>query len=137
MHKKAIMKTVLLGLSLIGSIIATPVWAGDVYAIANPGVDLTEAELKDVYLGEKQFAGSVKLVPVDNAAVQSDFLEKVLSMEASKYGALWIKKGFRAGLAPPAIQPGDASVISFVKSTPGAVGYTGVPAQGVKLLHKY
>lgn len=130
-------KLAILGLGLIGVFVSAAAVADNVYVIAHPSVELTQAEIKDVYLGEKQFAGPVKLVPVDNAAVQGDFLEKALHMEASKYGALWIKKGFRSGLAAPEIKSGDAEVIHFVKKTPGAVGYVGAPADGVKLLHKY
>ena len=130
-------KAGLLGWGLLGIIAAVPAIAGDVYVIAHPSVTLTGAELKDAYLGEKQFIGSVKLVPVDNAAVQSDFLAKTLNMDAGKYASLWIKKGFRGGLASPPVKSGDAEVINFVKATPGAVGYVSAPVQGVMLLHKY
>jgi hypothetical protein len=122
---------------LMGVMLSGTCLAGDVYVIANSGVELAAAEVKEVYLGEKQLAGSVKLVPVDNAAVQADFLDKVVGMDAGKYSALWTKKGFRDGLAAPAVKSGDAEVISFVKSTPGAVGYVSAPASGVKAVHKY
>ena len=130
-------KLALLGMGLLGVAAAASAMAGDIYVIAHPSVELTQAELKDVYLGEKQFAGAVKLVPVDNSAVQSDFLHKAMGMEASKYGSLWTKKGFRGGLTAPPVKAGDTEVISYVKSTPGAVGYVGAPAPGAKLLHKY
>ncbi|MDO8413893.1 MAG: hypothetical protein Q7S51_08925 [Gallionellaceae bacterium] len=131
------MKTVLLGLSLLVAAGSVPAVAGDVYVISHPSVTLTTAELRDAYLGEKQFAGSIKLVPVDNAAVQSDFLAKALNMDAGKYASLWIKKGFRGGLASPSVKLGDAEVVSFVKNTPGAIGYVSAPVQEVMLLHKY
>lgn len=130
-------KLAILGWGLMGMAVSATAMAGNVYVIAHPGVELTQAEIKDVYLGEKQLAGSVKLVPVDNAAAQGDFLEKALNMDASKYGALWIKKGFRGGLSAPDVKSGDAEVINFVKKTPGAVGYVGAPADGMKPLHKY
>ena len=91
-----------------------------------------------MYLGEKQFAGSLKLVPIDNSVVQGDFLAKAINMDASKYASLWTKKGFRGGLAAPLIKTGDAEVISLVKSTPGAVGYvSSPPPPGVSELLKY
>ena len=131
-------KLALLGWGLIGVVAAVPATAGDVYVIAHPSVSLSTAELRDVYLGEKQFAGSLKLVPVDNSVVQGDFLEKAIRMDASKYASLWTKKGFRGGLAAPLIKASDAEVISQVKSTRGAVGYiSSPPPPGVSQLFKY
>lgn len=131
-------KLALLGWGLIGVVAAVPATAGDVYVIAHPSVSLSTAELRDVYLGEKQFAGSLKLVPVDNSVVQGDFLEKAIRMDASKYASLWTKKGFRGGLAAPVIKTGDAEVISLVKATPGAIGYvSSPPPSGVSQLFKY
>ena len=130
-------KAALSGLGLITAMVSTPVSAGDVYVIAHPSVTLSAAELRDMYLGEKQFAGSIKLAPVDNSAVQNDFLAKVLRIEASKYASLWTKKGFRGGLAGPIIKSGDAEVINYVKNTKGAVGYVSSPAPGMNQLSKY
>lgn len=130
-------KITVLTLGLMGVVGTVPAMAGDIYVISHSSVTLTATELKDAYLGEKQFVGSVKLVPVDNSAVQSDFLVKTLSIDARKYASLWVKKSFRGGLAAPAVKASDAEVINFVKNTPGAVGYVSTPAQGVILLHKY
>lgn len=128
----------LLGLNLVGVVAAPPALATDVYVIANPSVTINTAELRDIYLGEKQFSGSIKMAPVDNAAIQGDFLAKALNFEASKYASLWTKKGFRGGLAAPTVKSGDAEVISFVKSTIGAVGYiSSPPPPGVVQLFKY
>ena len=109
--------------------------AGEV--IANPSVNLTPAEVRELFIGEKQLSGDLKLVPVDNASAQADFVAKVLQMEVPKYSTLWTKKAFREGLTAPAVKGSDAEVISFVKSTPGAVGYVGTSAAGVKELQKY
>ena len=131
-------KLVFLGLGLIGLVANVPAKAAEVYVIAHPSVKLTLSEIRDVYLGEKQFAGSLKLAPVDNVAVQADFLAKAINMDPSKYAALWIKKGFRGGLAAPPVKSGDAEVISYVKNTVGAVGYISTPpSSGVQQLFKY
>lgn len=116
---------------------ACTAFAGDVYVISHPSVTLTAADIKDVFLGEKQLSGAVKLVPVDNQATQEEFLGKVINMDKTKYNNVWVKKGFRDGLAAPQIKFNDAEVINFVKSTPGAVGYVGVPASGVTSVKKY
>jgi hypothetical protein len=110
--------------------------AGDIYVIANGGVKLGMEEMRDVFLGEKQFVDSLKLLPVDNSAAQADFLAKVLKMEAGKYSTAWIKKAFRDGLSAPAVKSGDAEVVEFVKRTPGAVGYVSASPSGVNVIGK-
>ena len=116
---------------------ASPVWAQDVVVIANSGVQLTGGEVADVFLGEKQFAGSVKLIPVDNGPLQEAFLSKALNMDSAKYGGKWAKKSFREGINPPAVKSGDAEVIEYVKHTPGAVGYVTSSPSGLNIVKKY
>jgi ABC-type phosphate transport system substrate-binding protein len=114
---------------------AAPALAGEI--IAHPSVSLSAEEIKELYQGDKQLAGSLKLVPVENASQQADFLTKVLQSDAAKYTARWTKKGFREGLTAPASKGSDAEVIAFIKATPGAVGYVGSGGGAVKVLHKY
>ncbi len=128
-----LLKTVLMG----ALVCAGNAWAGDVYVIANTGVTLSADEVRDVFVGEKQLAGSVKLVPMDNAAAQADFLAKVMKVEAAKYSTLWAKKGFRDGINPPPVRSSDSEVINAVKSTPGAVGYVSKATADVKVIQKY
>ncbi len=111
----------------------------DQFVIAHPSVNLTAGEVREVYLGEKQFAGSVKLVPVDNGALQDAFLAKMLNMNAQKYETAWIKKSFRDGLIAPPSRSGDADTLDFVKRTPGAVGYIKAdrPPTGVTVITKF
>ncbi len=108
--------------------------AADIVVIANPEVVVSPDEVRDIFLGEKQFAGNTKLVVIDNAALQNGFLTKFLHMEAAKYNGIWTKKSFRDGLTPPAVKSGDAEVIEFVKRTPGAIGYVSSTPAGVKVL---
>ena len=109
--------------------------AGEV--IAHPSVSLTSDEIRDVFLGEKQLFGDLRLVPVDNSAIQAEFLSRVLQSDLQKYSARWTKKSFREGLAAPAVKGSDAEVTAFVKRTPGAVGYVSGPTSGVKVLEKF
>jgi ABC-type phosphate transport system substrate-binding protein len=114
----------------------TDATAGEV--IAHPSVDLSPDEIRDVFLGEKQLAGHLTLVPVDNSALQTEFLAKILQTDARKYAARWTKKSFREGLSAPAVKGSDAEVISFVRSTPGAIGYiTGGTPAGLRILEKF
>lgn len=112
-------------------------FAEDLYVIANTNTSVTAADVREIFLGEKQFAGSVKLVPVDNSAVQADFLGKVMKMDTAKYSASWTKKSFRDGLSPPALKSGDAEVLNYVKSTPGAIGYVLTKPSNVTVVQKY
>ncbi len=109
--------------------------AGEV--IAHPSVVLDADEIRDVYLGEKQFAGAIKLVVVDNRALQTEFLAKLLQTDERKYAARWTRKSFREGLAAPTLKGSDAEVIAFVRATPGALGYVSTSAGGVKVLERF
>jgi ABC-type phosphate transport system substrate-binding protein len=109
--------------------------AGEV--IAHPSVNLDADEIREVFLGEKQFAGSLKLVPIDNSGAQAEFLNKVLQTDARTYAARWTKKSFREGLAAPDVRGSDAEIAAFVRATPGAIGYVTGTIAGAKVLHKF
>ena len=111
--------------------------SADVYLIANPGLQLSAEEARQVFLGDKQFAGTVKIVAFDNAAAQPEFLSKVLDMSRTRYETLWAKKGFRDGLNAPAVKASDLEVLNAVKATPGGVGYVASPPTGVTVIRKY
>jgi hypothetical protein len=99
----------------------------DLYVICNAQVSLSAADIRDLFLGEKQFAGTMKLVPVDNGAAQIVFLDKVLKMNMARYSTTWTKKSFRDGLNPPLVTGSDAEALAFVKRTPGACSYVTTP----------
>ena len=129
-----------LGIALLASLASSlaPVAARAGEVIAHPALELDAEEIRDVYLGEKQLAGRLKLLPVDNSAIQNEFLAKVLQTDARKYAARWTKKSFREGLAIPAVKGSDAEVIAYVRATPGAIGYiSGTAPPVVKLLAKF
>lgn len=110
--------------------------AGEV--IAHPDLNLNPDEIREVFSGDKQLAGNVRVRPVDNAAQQPEFLAKVLHIEPVKYGARWMKKAFREGLVAPPLKGSDAETLAYVKATPGALAYVSGPASaGVKVLQRY
>ena len=112
--------------------------AADIYVICNSSVTLAAVDVRDVFMGDKQFAGSVKLLPADNGAVQSTFLSKVLKMDAGKYSIAWTKKSFREGENPPPVKSSDAEVLEYVKRTPGGCSYVGTqPPVGVRTVGTY
>ena len=107
------------------------------YVICNSGVTLQPGEVRDVFLGEKGFAGSTKLTPADNSAAQAVFLEKVLKLDAVKYAGIWTKKSFRDGANPPPVKSSDAEAMAFVKATPGACSYLTSEPAGVAVVAKF
>ena len=118
-------------------LIADRVFAADLYVISNDAVAMTREDLKEVFLGEAQFFGSIKLQPIDNAGAQAEFLATVLKMTGPKYVASWTKKAFRDGLNAPPLKATDADVLLFVKNNPGAIGYVTSAPQGVHVVGKF
>ena len=132
-----------MGLLLVGTLLMAA-WgsrahAGDVYIVCSAGVTLSMTDIRDVFLGEKQFSNAIRLVPVDNLAAQPAFLEKVLKMDAVKYATTWVKKSFRDGVNSPAALANDAVVLEFIRRTPGGCGYFGAEplSGGVTVIGKY
>jgi hypothetical protein len=129
-------RLVLLAAVAIGLGAALPA-AADVYVVANPALAVGADEIRDVWLGDKQIAGGTKVVPLDNAVQQKEFLERVLKLDAARYSAIWIKKGFRDGLNAPAVKNSDADVIAAVKANPGGIGYVSAPPRDLKVIARY
>lgn len=94
-----------------------------VVVIAHPGLVLETDDVADIYAGDKQLARSVRLVPVDNAEQQANFLAACLKIELARYRSAWTRKTFRDGVPAPALRATDADVADFVRRVPGAVGY--------------
>ena len=109
----------------------------DIYLIAHPGLRITAEEAAEVFLGDRQLVGSLKVVPFDNAAAQGEFLQKAFGMSPSRYTTLWAKKAFRDGLNAPALKGSDLEVAQNVRGTPGALGYVTAPPPGVAVIRKY
>ena len=99
--------------------------------ISNSGVTIVSADVRNIYVGEKQFTGAVRLVPVDNTGAQEKFLANFLKVDGGKYNSIWAKKSFREGVNPPPLKASDGEVVDFVRRTPGAVGYVGDASKAV------
>jgi len=108
-----------------------------IYVIAGPGTSLTAAETKEVFLGDKTFSASTRLIPIDNLAIRDGFLAKVLGVNAAKYESIWTKKAFRDALNPPKTLDNDSAVLDYVKRTNGAVGYMTTAPVGVTVVGKF
>ena len=112
--------------------------AEGLYVICHPSVAISASDLRDVFLGEKQFAGPVRLVPADNSSARETFLQKVLGMDYAKYLTAWTKKSFRDGVNPPTVSSSDAEALAYVKRAPGRCSYiTTAPGPGVLVVATY
>lgn len=121
----------------LGSYCAT-VAGNDVFVVCHVDVSLRSAEVREVFVGEKDFAGSVRLIPADNLAAQPAFLDRVLKVGLDKYNGLWIKKSFRDGSSPPLVKGSDAEAISYVRHTSGACSYVRIaPPEGVAVVARF
>ena len=114
------------------------VTAADLYVVCNANVTLEPSDVRDVFIGEKSFAGSAHLAPADNLAAQGAFLERVIKVSADRYASLWTKKSFRDGANPPPVKASDAETIAYVRQTPGACSYVQTaPPAGVNTIAKF
>jgi len=103
----------------------------DVVVIAHKslGVDSISAkEAKKVWLGKTKSLGDTSLkladLPLGNKS-RDHFYSKVVKKSAKKLKAYWAKIVFSGKGIPPKSFGSDAAVVSWVASTPGAVGYVG------------
>ncbi len=120
------MWTLLVALLVMPTQVASP----DIYVVANRGLTLSPKDVVELYTGDREFSGSLRLVPVDNLTARNAFLRKALAMTPQRYETLWIKKSFRDALNPPPVKATDAEVLEFVQRTRGAVGYVSKPPDG-------
>lgn len=120
--------------SCASSSVADPSQQG-LYVICHPSVSIMASDLRDIFLGEKQFAGAVKLAPADNSAAREAFLQKVLRMDVARYLTAWTKKSFRDGVNPPTLSRSDAEALEYVRRAPGRCSYvTTAPGPGVQVV---
>ena len=101
----------------------TSALGADVYVVVRADSRLSLEEVREVYLGEKEFSRGVRLIPVDNQSAQAEFTVKALAMDVQRYSQLWVKKAFRDALTPPTLIANDLEVMDFVKRNRGAIGY--------------
>jgi hypothetical protein len=107
------------------------------YVIAHAGLQVTERDVRDIYLGSKGLSAGIRLAPMDNAQEQHDFLSRVLKLDAAKYNTLWTRKSFRDAQNPPPLRVNDADVVQAVTRIPGGIGYVRSVPPGILIIAKY
>jgi len=87
---------------------------------------LTLEEVKEIYRGERQIIGGVRLKPIDqrdSQPIRAGFLGKVMNFSSDEYVTYWNNRLFREGGIPPIPKNNSAEVIGAVQDTDGAIGY--------------
>lgn len=121
------MKKLCLALTLIGFSFAA---SADILIVVNknnPINNISSNELAKIFLGKAQeFKNGNTATPVNQSSGQATnvtFSTKYLKRNETQLKAYWQKMMFSGAATPPKELTDDASVLNFVSSNPGAIGY--------------
>lgn len=121
------MKTTIKVVSLAVSLAFAPAQAGEIVVIGNSNVPkMDTATVQKIYTGKFISVSGVNVTPVGvkpGATARNRFLQEFLNQDEEKYTAYWTVRRYIGKGAPPAELASAADVISYVQTTPGAVGY--------------
>jgi hypothetical protein len=115
--------------------------AGDYKVIAHPSVpvsSLSRATVSSYFLKKiERWPDGTPVAPVDQApgsSVRQSFSREIHEKSSENLDAFWQRQVFSGRAAPPPAKAGDAEVIAYVRSSPGAIGYvsSGASTTGVK-----
>jgi ABC-type phosphate transport system substrate-binding protein len=88
-------------------------------------VEITQKELKDIYLGNKESVDGVKLLLADqkDKEIFEVFISQFIGMSTGSYKSHWVRRLFSFGAAVPKVVDGTAEMIKYVSENQGAIGY--------------
>ena len=126
------------GLSATSSLAAAQGKANDLAIVVHPDTPvskLTFAELRQVFLGERQYWTKdipvVLLIRAPTSAERDAVLNVIYQMKEPQFKQYWIAKIFRAELSsPPKIVYSNESATQLIASIPGSIAF--VAAADVK-----
>ena len=87
--------------------------------------DLSESEIKAIFLKKLIFTNDTKLVPINLEArdpLRLNFEKKVLNMSFQRLKSYWTKQHY-LGHRPPVSMKSQESIKAFVKKVKGSIGY--------------
>lgn len=132
-----------LALAALAVAVAVPALAEEFKVVANPAVPveaISKLQLSDIFLKRAStFPGGARAAPVDLAEGNKTF-DAFAQAVHGKPGAIirgfWKKVSASGRDAPPPTRQSDEDVLTFVRNTPGGVGYVsgGAATTGVKVL---
>jgi ABC-type phosphate transport system substrate-binding protein len=133
-----------LALAAAGVLAAATLAAADGFQVivndANTTGTLTKAQVTNVFLKKTpRWPNGVSAVPidqVDSSPARAAFSKDILGKSVAAVASYWQQQIFSGREVPPPQKSGDAAVVDFVKTNPGAVGYVaaGSPPLGVRVV---
>ena len=102
--------------------------AGEIAVIVNasgPLVNVSEADIADIYLGEKRFQDGIKIAPLlyPEGIVKEVFLREAVRMTQKEYKLYWTKKIFQAGIPIPKRSASPADIVKIVREDKCGIGF--------------
>jgi len=107
---------------------------------ANATTQLSRLKVGEIFLKkEKRWPDGQTAVPVEppiKSATRQRFDQEIFGKPVIALSAYWQQMIFGGKGIPPSEKSSDAEVVTFVRETPGAVGYvsSGTDISGVKVL---
>lgn len=103
-------------------------FAMDIAIIVNssgPLMTATDADIKEIYLGEKMFEEEIKISPLlyPEGDIKEIFLREIVDMTPKEYKLYWTRKVFQEGLLVPKTIANPADIITAVRENRGGIGF--------------
>ncbi|MFS1701487.1 phosphate ABC transporter substrate-binding protein [Alteromonas sp. AMM-1] len=120
MHNFSIKKTVA-SLTFTAAITLSASAQAAIAVVVNPGFAdaLDQEKVAQIYLGKDK-----TMTPyMQSGGTADEFIDKVLSRNASQFKAYWAKLAFTGGGRPPKELGNDAEVLKTVASSADAIGF--------------
>lgn len=135
-------KFIIASLFLAAALVFVARSEAQVIVIANNSVkadSISKSDLRDVFTGNAtSLPDGSRVVPIllKAGTTQQEFLQAFIDKSDTAYRAGWRSLVFSGQASMPKSLDGDAAVVAFVASNPGAIGYIGksTPHEGVKVL---
>jgi hypothetical protein len=98
---------------------------------------LSLKEIRQVYLGDKQYVGQTKVLSLYNGDKRASkaFLDQVLKKTQAEYRGAWAAKVFQEGLEAPSVLASSRDIARMVGDNDAAIGFiysTDVPKDGMR-----
>ncbi|MBI3607230.1 MAG: hypothetical protein HY207_04610 [Nitrospirae bacterium] len=122
-------------LTMVGAIGAAERRAEEIAVVVNasgPLTSLTVADVRALYLGERQFVGMdhVGVLHLPEGDTKGAFLFSVVGMTLKEYKLHWVQRVFQEGTSLPRVVAGPSAMAAEVSMRLNSLGY--LPARVVK-----
>jgi ABC-type phosphate transport system substrate-binding protein len=142
-HSHSLSKRIAIALLAGMMVIAGAAQAASYKIIVNnsvPASSLSKKAASDLFLKKTtKWEGGAAVLPVDqldSSSTREGFSKSIHGKTAAAVKSYWNQQIFSGREVPPVEKKSDAEVLSFVRSTPGAIGYVsdGAPTDGVRVV---